>query len=492
MFINTTATNKIDPKRVHIYNLAVAKVWLLGEPTILERFYKHDEKTLNPYLGMGTISTDGFFWRNVVPKYHKTHSGLPRLVVNRIKDLVNTGYNLVSEDEDAIETLNKILKDNQFNNSLFDKGITDESWAGHTAYKFAFDEDLSNMPIIESIEPEQLEIVKKRGRVQKYIINFTDNELKKDDNTYHLEEIYQFINKVPTITYKAYSTAKKEDIVEQDKYTDIPLIGLNFLPVFLKNNTTTNVHPEIPFGMSDFGNNYSLLDDMDECQSQQSHKLRHANPKRFISEALIDMNDAGQVSNFNDFETDYIVTKEELNDSQRELLEQHTSKIEADEYIKTYKKLEAQVLANMGISPLTIGNSDAAGLNNNGDTLREREKLSMRTRNAKLKLWKPFLEDMFVRLLMFNDWVNANTSTIGEYNFEVTFNPFEELSIKEEIETLGDAKLNGLVSTRTAVTQLNPELNEAELNTEIVRVKTENGVAVLEEDLIGVEVPTEE
>jgi len=476
-------------EKIHIYNLAVNKSWYIGNVSILERFYKDEEESLNPYLRLGGTSSHSFFWKKVLGKFHKVHSGLPRLITNRMRDLVNSGFELV-EDEELIELrVNDILTDNNFD-SLFDNGVVDESWAGYTGYKLSFDKKISKFPLIEMVKPEQLRVFTNRGRINKYVITFEDSELfADDDNTYTLEEIYTKGATGAEITYKAYRGADKKETVTQTKYEDEVLTNFFNFPIFLKNNTSTSAQSDI-YGESDYSNSISLFDDLDENHSQLSHKIRHASPKRFIDESLITTDADNNPMGFNDFELDHIVTSEQLDPTKQALLQQHTVDIQAVEYLTTRSALESEILANSGLSPVTIGNAQASGLNNSADTLRERERLTIRTRRTKHKLWKQFLENFISTLLSYEDYMNDQP--IGEYDIKIEFNPFEDMSEAERVEILGNKKINALITVRDSLEQLNPELTEEEIDAMVLKVKVENNINILPDEAPPVEEVTED
>jgi hypothetical protein len=134
----------------------------------------------------------------------------------------------------------------------------------------------------------------------------------------------------------------------------------------------------------------------------------------------------------------------------------------------------------MGLSPTTVGLPNFESIDASAESQREREKSSLRTRNRKLKLWQPFLIDLFERVLKYDDYLNNRQ---GEYFIEVVFNEYGDFSREGKIDIIAKAVAGNVMSIEQAVKELYPELTPEEQNQMAVSIKLENGVPLLQQNL---------
>ena len=473
-----------NPENIFTRTLLENSKWQSGIVEELEYFYKI---TYPKMIGYNTTPIVSYFWHKVTPKTIRVHSGIPALISKTMVSLIAApGLNYeVDENEEATERLWQILQDNNFEDKLLPDGVLYESYGGFFAFKISQDDEISQYPLIELVVPENIEVMNKRGRTIGYIFK---KYYREQDSDYEIHEIYKKLGDNQTeISYKKYKY-KQTELVEDDftaeereEYEDIIVNAP--LPAVLKNNTATNTQFKgSPYGVSDFNNSQSLFNSLDEILSQMMTAIRFARPKRFISQDLLLNTPTGRKAQFDDFETDYEIVQADP-DNATEQYKQFDARTDISIYQESYRELLQQALNNAGLSPTSVGLTGLEAIAASADSQREREKTTLRTREMKLKLWREALNELFVKLLQFDDVVNKGTAP-GEYEISISFNDYSIPSLEQRIETATSALNGGLVDVKHAVDMLFlDDLTDEEKEMLVQAIKIENGIPIAPDEV---------
>ena len=473
-----------NPENIFTRTLIENSKWQSGVVEELEYFYKITYPKLIGYNATPVIS---FFWYKVTPKTIRVHSGLPALISKTMVSLIaapGITYE-VEGNEEATNRLWEILQDNHFEDKLLPDGVIYESYGGYFGFKISQDDMITSKPIIEIVNPENIEVITERGRVVGIIFK---QHKREGDNDIEIHEIYKKHGEMETeITYKKYKyeQAKLVDVGfnsdEAEEYEDIILSTP--LPAVLKNNTAVNTQFKgAPYGISDYANSQSLFNSLDEVLSQMMTAIRFARPKRFISEDLLVNTVAGRKAQFDDFETDYEIVQTDP-DNASEQYKQFDTQVDIFVYKEAFTALVQQALNNAGLSPTSVGLTGLEALAASADSQREREKTTLRTREMKLKLWRQALKELFVKVLQFDDVVNRGTAP-GEYEISVSFNDYSIPSFEQRIDTATSALNGGLVDVRHAIDILFlDDLNDEEKDLLVKNIKIENGIPITPDEV---------
>lgn len=148
-------------------NVAKNRIWYRGDSYELDQFYHSIDRGSDGIKFWGANQTTGREMR-------KIHTGLPSIIADRLTDIIMNDLNQVEFKEDADkDTWNEIEKDNSFEDVL--KGaVTHTMTLGDGAFKISLDSDISNYPIIEFYEADNVEYTINRGRIREII--FTDRK----------------------------------------------------------------------------------------------------------------------------------------------------------------------------------------------------------------------------------------------------------------------------------------------------------------------------
>ena len=136
------------------------KIWYVGDSDELSDFYKQLDGKQTSFWG--SVPTTGL-------EIKKSHSGLPRLIINSLTNIVIDNYNGIEiEDTIKFEKWEKIAKNNNFEKLLW-KILNETLYIGDGAIRFSFDKDISEYPILEWFSGDKVEFVYKRGRLLEII-----------------------------------------------------------------------------------------------------------------------------------------------------------------------------------------------------------------------------------------------------------------------------------------------------------------------------------
>jgi len=117
------------------------------------------------------------------------------------------------------------------------------------------------------------------------------------------------------------------------------------------------------------------------------------------------------------------------------------TKVMAEEYQKVIDSATKQVLSIVGLSAITI-EDDSISAATSGASLAEREKLTIRTRNAIIQERKEQLENMFIEL--------------GYHDFDIDFGTFGSSISPDTMLALNQMIKDDNISKRTALKLLFP------------------------------------
>lgn len=467
------------PEVIFTRTLLENSKWLSGVVEELEYFYKI---TYPKLIGWNTTPVISYFWYKVTPKTIRVHSGLPSLISKTMVSLIAApGINYeVTDNEEATERLWEILQDNNFEDKLLPDLVLYESYGGFAGLKISQDDSITEYPIIEVVAPENLEVIVERGRVVGFI--FKTRQKEGNDDT-EIHEVYRKQGKDATeITYKKFKYKKTELVEvpftseEAERYQDISINAP--LPAVLKNNTSVNNQFKgAPYGISDYVNSQSIFNALDEVLSQMLTAIRFARPKRFISEDLLVNGPTGRKAQFDDFEQDYEIVQNDP-DNATQQYHQFDTALDVHPYKEAFTTLVQQALNNAGLSPTSVGLTGLEALAASADSQREREKTTLRTREMKLKLYREALNELFVKVLQFDDVVNRGTAA-GEYEINISFNDYSIPSFEQRIDTATAALNGGLVDVKHAIDLLFlDDLSDEEKALLVESIKIENGIPI--------------
>lgn len=440
------------------------RIWYRGDSNELEQMYQQNPEYADKFKFWACKCSPGMEMR-------KIHTGLPGLIVRILSSVVLADMNdFEFEDAKQEQLWKEIEEDNKFTKKM-EKALKEVLYIGDGAFKVTIDTQVSEYPILEWYPGEQIEIVRRRDRISEVIFK---TPYKDQGRMYVLNERYGYgyiIN----------------ELYLHDKLVDIKSIPAtaNLADWKFDENIILAVPMQIyesakyeGRGGSIFDGKLDSFDAFDEAWSQWMDALRAGRAKTYIPECLVPHDpETGRLIRPNMFDNRYFAADGDMRDKQQNVINTDQPTIPHESYLASY--VTALDLCLQGIiSPSTLG-IDVKKLDN-AEAQREKEKATLYTRNAIVEALQETLPDVVATC------INAYHLLMGEGVEDVDVNiPFGEYanpSFESQVETVGKAKTQGIMSIERCVEELYGDtLDEHCKQEEIARLKKEQGIAEVEE-----------
>ena len=469
-WLNLTSANglqiQIDELLDFEANAFVNEIWFRGEGYELEQLYQSipDYK----YSFWGATSTKGL-------EIRKIHTGLPKIIVNTLTNIcVDDMQDVKIAHIGKENTWAEIEKENDFK-SLVKKAVKKALVTGDGAFKISIDTDISQYPIIEFYEADRIEVKRERGRVKE--IRFKKS-FDKQGVSYVLKECYGY----GYIEYKLYNMDGIEIGIEKLEntkdlkpvYFDKSFMMAEYLSFFSSDKWEGR-------GQSIFDSKKDNFDALDEAWSQWIDALRANRTKTYIPEDLLprDIN-TGAIRYGNPFDNRFIATGTPMQENAQSKIETQNGTIDCNSYLNTY--ITALDLCLQGlISPSTLG-IDTKKLDN-AEAQREKEKTTLYTRQTIIYALQNSIQGLIDKV--FKTMNTMQRTALENTEAEVTFGEYANPSFESQIETVGKAKANGVMSIESIIEELYGDSKTDEWKEEEVkRIKEEQGIAEVEEPVM--------
>lgn len=460
--------------------------WFQGSEDRLEYFFKKEFNTFmvganNPF---SILENQTKFWKTVGGDTPRVHSGLPKIATQAVVTLVaGSGFELVcSEDEKS--RLELIFDDNGFM-EIWQEAIATKSWAGWVFYKISHDAEVSEYPIVEMVNPKYADVIVERGRIIQFI--FKKYETQKDE-TIEIDETYSFNDKgFVEIKYQAFKHVKNKEPEKIDVpagYKD-ETTGLKFIPALLVNNTAYNSRfPESPYGESDYTASQSLFQMLDDLLSQAELEVSNAKAVKYVNEKLLKKDINKGDTNYDKNETVVEMTSNDMEATEFDI-KRYVSLLQPDIRVQAYQTMitdtYARALANMELSPITLGLAGFDAINSSDKSQREREKASLRKREKQIDIEKIALKKLFGMMLMYEDYMN--NKQVGTYEIDLEFSDYAVPTLDDRIDTIVKAVQGGVMTYLRAVEELYPDMEEVDQVAMATQLKLENGIPLMPDEV---------
>ena len=466
-FLNLTSANglqiQIDELLDFEANAFVNEIWFRGESYELEQLYKSipDYK----YSFWGATSTRGL-------EIRKIHTGLPKIIVNTLTNVcVDDMQDIKIENIGKDNAWKEIEKENDFKN-LVKKAVKKALVTGDGAFKISIDTEVSQYPILEFYEADRIEVKRERGRIKE--IRFK-KQFNKQGISYVLKECYGY----GYIEYKLYDAYNNEiglDKLEKTKdlqnvYFDKSIIMAEYLSFFASDKWEGR-------GQSVFDSKRDNFDALDEAWSQWIDALRANRTKTYIPEDLLPRDiSTGAIRAGNAFDNRFIATGTPMQENAQSKIDTVNGAIDYNSYLSTY--ITALDLCLQGIiSPSTLG-IDTKKLDN-AEAQREKEKTTLYTRQTIIYSLQNCVEKLVDK--MFKVINIMNNTALEDTEAQVCFGEYANPSFESQVETVGKAKTQGVMSIESVVEEIYGDSKTDEWKAEEVkRIKNEQGITELEE-----------
>jgi hypothetical protein len=454
----------IEP-HTFLANVIRNKLWYRGDSAELEQYFKKTARW--------DVEKARFWAATAQGSVRKMHSGIVSTVVDRYKDIVLADMDAVDFGEGQLETEEtwKEIFDGADLNNVIGEGISGALASGDGAFKITADE-CSPYPIIEFYDAENVNYVYSHSRLKE--IKFYTS-YKSGSKELWLEETYGY----GYIKYRLYDDYGREVSLKQLPETahlmDIGIEGDLLLAVPLKIFSSIKYKHR---GKALFDGKTDVLDGLDEVISQWMDAIRMGRIKRYIPENLIPRDPVdGKMLPANPFDNDFIAIGDNMAEKSNQQVEISQPQISYEAYVSSYASFLDMVLQGI-ISPSTLGID--LKKTDNAESQREKEKVTLHVRNKIVDALNETLPELIQVVLQCYDLMCGKAP--GEYEPTVKFGEYASPDFGTTVETVGKAKQYGVMSLETSVDQLYGDTwTQEEKDAEVERLKTEQGIAELEE-----------
>lgn len=444
------------------------RIWYRGDGNELEQLYQQSQEYADKYKFWASRCTPGMEMR-------KIHTGLPGLIVRILSGIILEDMNDFEFKNGAQEiTWKEIEKENKFRKAL-ERSLKDMLVVGDGAYKVTIDTDLSQYPILEWYPGERIEIIQERGRLKEVVFKTPYMDHRRE---YILYEHYG-LGYIRNELYRSNTLVDMKTIEVTKNILDWEFDKSVMLAVPIKIYESTKFESR---GGSIFDGKLDSFDALDEAWSQWMDALRAGRARTYIPESYIPRNpETGALMKPNPFDNRYIVGDDNMAEGAKNVISTEQPGIPHDSYQASY--ITALDLCLQGIiSPSTLG-IDVKKLDN-AEAQREKEKATLYTRNAIVEALQEQLPELV------SACINAYNILIGKPAEKIEVNiPFGEYanpSFESQVETIGKAKTQGIMSIERVVEELYGDtLDEHCKQEEIQRLKKEQGLLETDEPSVA-------
>ncbi len=442
-------------------NAAVNRIWYRGDPDELTQLY-------------GQLGGWGFWSASKRAKVRKIHTGLPKIIVKTLSQIVVADLlDITCENEPVQQQIwDEIAEDNDFM-ELLETAIRRALYIGDGAFRITYDPGVSEYPLLEFVHGDRISYTMHSGRITQVQFHTC---YSRDGKQYYLQETYGF----GYVRYRledAYgNVVPLETLSETAGLADIVFSEDICLAVPLKFYQSERYPGR---GESIFDEKRGNFDAADEAWSQWMQAVRKSQPKTYVPSNIAPWNaETCEPQQPDPFEDTYIVVGSSMGENDRSQISSVQPSIAHEGYQAAY--ITALDLCLQGIiSPSTLG-IDVKKLDN-AEAQREKEKATLYTRNHIVAVLQKTLPKL-VESALYLYSQEHELSEVSELKVTVGFGEYANPSFEAQVETVGKAKQQGIMSTEAAVDELYGDTkSDAWKQEEVRRLREEHGMVSVEE-----------
>jgi len=471
------------------------KIWYYGDSDELLNFYTAMDSYGNMDNPIYNRNKEQYFWGLSAGEcgIKRIHSGIPNAIVSTLVNVIGTPKITC---KNANVNIDKLIEDTKLVNIINQQQMPLTLALGWGAFKIVIDPQVKkDCPLIEWYNADDVEFVSKHGVIIGIIYK---DYYKYKGKDYVLIETRRVKDGDSYIEYNLYKLEKNNEVSEVD-LTTIPATT-DLKDLVIKGYNKILGVPSVFFfdmynkcyGRSIIANKIDLFDDLDQDLSQASQTSRVSTPIEYYPADVIERGRNGGVKLPHIYNRQYIASDSfpngdgelsgEIKTTQPQLnFEQYTNKIRADlDYILT------------GIlSPATMGIEIAK--KDNAEAQREKEKITIMTRNNIIDRQQIILRDLVIMLIEIQEYMQNNFISIGKnYDVAVQFNEFASPTQENIIGTLRPMLSEGAITPELFVDKVYGDtLTDEEKLKEVEWIKERiNADNISSEEFENLNVPT--
>jgi len=486
LFVNDI--NEVKKQRLEEYI-----IWYLGDSDRLKNFFTRANAISYNTDPLYNENKKSYFWAVSSTEHDikRTHSGHPRNIVDTLVYIMSIPN--ITSDADKTGTVNatlkKILKANNFKQQITQLSRPMTLVEGWGAWKINWDKKLSPYPILLYYRADRVDFIYQSNQLRAII--YKDFFQDTDGKNYVLYETRRLGDYTDTVGNTTTSLYIEKELYEYAADTDrlipcqldvlpqlkdvIPQIVISNFKHFLgyPNIFYHDVSEEF-YGRSIFTGKTDIFDDLDQCMSQGANAVRRSTVHEYFNTLYLETDPVtGLPIQPDAFDRKYIKYAGATGADGTAAGSTPVQVVQPNINFQQYSDEERNLLmtAISGImSPATLGIDIAK--KDNADAQREKEKVTIFTRNNLLDEEEAIFEHIGSDLLVANDLMNLKEGeqlTCTEYSVNVQYPEFANDSWEKKLETVQTGWAGGLLSDEMAIDLLHgdsisPETRKRELD----------------------------
>lgn len=455
------------------------KTWYIGISDELLNYYTNEQMYGNNREPIYNRNRKNYFWgiSSEEADIKRVHSGIPNAIITTLVNAIGN-MTIKSPKKELQEKIDYILKKTDLQHIINQQQEPLTMVEGWGAFKVNFNTKIAKHPLIEYYEADNVKFVYKSGILIGIIYK---DYYKYDNKDYCLLETRRIADGNSIVEYQLFEYNGKNEAIEVELSTipeladlkDMKIPNLNRIlgvpSVFFFNPLNKN------YGRSLFAGKVDLFDDLDQILSQDSQTVRVSTPVEYYPTDLLERQSDGLPKMPKAFNRQYVKIDALPNgDGETNGAIQTTQpNLNFEQYSANAKSKLDFILTGI-LSPATMGIDIAK--KDNADAQREKEKVTIMTRNNIIDRQVKILNELMELLLMVQEYIDTGDITIQEYDLSIKYDEFANPSFENELQVLGSAWSDGQLSTKKYVDLLwKDNLSEEEKAIEIEELeKTRN------------------
>lgn len=444
----------------------INKIWLRGDSNELQELHKQLPGRETTFWG--SVPTAGMAIK-------KSHSGLPKLIVKTLTNIVMDNYNGVEMENE--EEWQEIADDNNFD-ELLATTIYEAMSINDGAARICYDPTITDKPILEWFSGDKVEFCYKRGRLVEIVFK---SYYKQNNKCYTLRETYGY----GYVKYNLFDEDKEVSLSTIKELAELKDLTFDkrvmwAVPLIIDKSIKYEGR-----GASKFEGKLDAFDSLDEVISQWIEAVRLGRTKTYIPEDLIPKDpNTGMLMAPNAYDNQFIATGSSMGEGANNKVQVEQADIPSDKYLQTYMTYLDLCLQGL-ISPSTLGIDTKKVQDANAQYERQMEKTTLYTRQGIIEALNKFIPKLINVTLQSKDQMAGNAPR-EEIDIDVLFSEYSTPSFDVQIETISKAKMNGIMSLETSIEELYGDSKDDEWKQEeIARLKEEQGFTELQEPAIN-------
>lgn len=472
-----------DIDEVRKEHLEECRVWYMGDSNELLNYYTSKANYGFSKEPMYDRNRANYFW-GINPKENaikRVHSGVPRAIIDTLVNAIGTpsvsiGGMDLKDAEEAIG-FRDILNQQQMPLTLA------EGWG---AFKIIVDSSkkLSEWPIVQFYEAKDVEFVVKSGVTigiiykdyyrhggKDYLLLET-RRINDNGNSAIEYELFRLdgsndVEEVPLDTIPELASLQDVEIPGYKKILGVPC-RFFFDPL------------NKDYGRSIYDGKIDLFDDLDQSLSQRSQTSRVSTPVEYYSPDVLERDRNGNTLMPKVYNRQFIQKPGGLPDGDGNAdtsIQTTQPQLNFSQYSDEQKAILDFILIGI-LSPATMGIDIAK--KDNADAQREKEKVTVMTRNNVIERETGIVKDLFSIVLAMKSYMDTGTIPLDTPDISVKFGEFASPSFESKSQTLTPMWSAGAISDEMFVSKLyGDSLSDEEKASEIAALKEHRSADVL-------------